>query len=70
MLLLLCVSLQQVQAASNFTGSSTSQNVKELIENAIISLRNGHPQNALSNLTSADRLLGGSVYSGTPEVIR
>ena len=62
-LLLLCVSAQQVQAAANFTGSS-SQNVKVLIENAIISLRNGHPQGALSNLTLADRLLGGSVYSG------
>jgi hypothetical protein len=69
MLLLLCVSAQQVQAAANFTGSS-SQNVKLLIENAIISLRNGHPQGALSNLTLADRLLGGSVYSGAPQVIR
>lgn len=69
MLLLLCVSAQQVQAAANFTGSS-SQNVKVLIENAIISLRNGHPQGALSNLTLADRLLGGSVYSGAPQVIR
>ena len=59
-LLLLCVSAQQVQAAANFTGHS-SQNVKVLIENAIISLRNGHPQGALSNLTLADRLLGGSV---------
>ncbi|MDP9289019.1 MAG: hypothetical protein M3P08_12590 [Thermoproteota archaeon] len=70
MLLLLCVSAQQVQAAANFTSSSTSQNVKVLIENAIISLRNGHPQGALSNLTLADRLLGGSVYSGAPQVIR
>ncbi|MGB7952787.1 MAG: hypothetical protein WCF23_02305 [Candidatus Nitrosopolaris sp.] len=69
MLLLLCVSAQQVQAAANFTGSS-SQNVKVLIENAIISLRNGDPQGALSNLTLADRLLGGSVYSGAPQVIR
>ena len=69
MLLLLCVSAQQVQRAANFTGSS-SQNVKVLIENAIISLRNGHPQGALSNLTLADRLLGGSVYSGAPQVIR
>lgn len=69
MLLLLCVSTQQVQAAANFTGSS-SQNVKVLIENAIISLRNGHLQGALSNLTLADRLLGGSVYSGAPQVIR
>ena len=68
-LLLLCVSAQQVHAAANFTGSS-SQNVKVLIENAIISLRNGHPQGALSNLTLADRLLGGSVYSGAPQVIR
>ncbi|MDQ6865512.1 MAG: hypothetical protein M3044_17010 [Thermoproteota archaeon] len=66
---MLCVSAQQVQAAANFTGSS-SQNVKVLIENAIISLRNGHPQGALSNLTLADRLLGGSVYSGAPQVIR
>jgi hypothetical protein len=70
MLLLLCVSAQQVQAAANFTSSSTSQMVKVLIENAIISLRGGHPQGALSNLTLADRLLGGSVYSGAPQVIR
>jgi hypothetical protein len=69
MLLLLCVSAQQVQAAANFTGSS-SQNVKVLIENAIISIRNGHPQGALSNLTLADRILGGSVYSGAPQVTR
>jgi hypothetical protein len=70
MLLLLSVSVQQVHAASNFTGGSTNQNVKILIENAIISLRNGHPQGALSNLTLADRLLGGSVYSGAPQALR
>jgi hypothetical protein len=46
-----------------------NQNVKVLIENAIISLRNGHSQDALSDMTSADRLLGGSVYSGA-QVIR
>jgi hypothetical protein len=69
-MLLLCVSGQQVQAAANFTSSSTSQMVKVLIEKAIISLNNGHAQNALSNLTLADSLLGGSVYSGAPQVIR
>ena len=67
-LLLIFVSAQHVQAAANFT-SSVNQNVKVLIENAIISLRNGHSQDALSNLTSADRLFGGSVYSGA-QVIR
>jgi Tfp pilus assembly protein PilF len=70
MMLLLCVSVQQVQAAANFTSNSTSEMVKVLIEKAIISLNNGHAQDALSNLTLADRLLGGSVYSGIPQVIR
>jgi hypothetical protein len=70
MLLLLCISAQQVRAAANFTSSSISLNVKVLIDNAIISLNNGNAQDALSNLTLADRLLGGSVYSGAPQVIR
>ena len=70
MMLLLCVSVQQVQAAANFTSSSTSHTVKVLIEKAIISLHSGNAQNALSNLTVADRLLGGSIYSGAQPVLR
>ncbi|HET7149013.1 MAG TPA: hypothetical protein VFI73_10995 [Candidatus Nitrosopolaris sp.] len=69
-LLLVFISEQQVYAAANFTSSPTNQMVKVLIEKAIISLNNGHAQNALSNLTLADRLLGGSVYSGAPQVVR
>ncbi len=64
MLLLLCVSAQLVEAAANFTSSSPNQTVKVLIEKAIISLNNGDGRSALSNLTLADRLLGGSTYSG------
>jgi len=74
LLLLICLSVQQVHAAGNFTGnftsSSTSQTVKVLIEKAIISLHNGDAQNALSNLTIADRLLGGSISSGAQPVLR
>jgi len=74
LLLLICVSVQQVHAAGNFTGnftsSSTSQTVKVLIEKAIISLHSGNAQNALSNLTVADRLLGGSIYSGAQQGLR
>ncbi|HET7149484.1 MAG TPA: hypothetical protein VFI73_13415 [Candidatus Nitrosopolaris sp.] len=69
-ILLIFAYAQQVHAAANFTSSSTSQSVKLLIEKAIISLNNGHSQDAMSNLTLADRLLGGSVYSGTPQAIR
>jgi Tfp pilus assembly protein PilF len=68
--LVICVSAQQAYAAGNFTSSSPSQTVKILIEKAIISLHNGNAQNALSNLTVADRLLGGSTYSGAQPVLR
>ena len=70
LLLLICVSVQQVHAAGNFTSNSPSQTVKVLIEKAIISLHNGDAQNALSNLTIADRLLGGSISSGAQPVLR
>jgi hypothetical protein len=70
MLLLLYVSTQHVEAAANFTSSSLSQTVKVLIEKAIISLTNGDGRSALSNLTLADRLFGGSIYSGIPQVLR
>ncbi len=59
LLILLYLSTHQVQAAANFTSSSTGQNVKFLIEQAIISLNKGDAKGALSNLTLADRLLGG-----------
>lgn len=70
MLLLLCVLTPKVEAAANFTSSSTNQTVKVLIEKAIISLTSGDGRSALSNLTLADRLLGGSIYSGIPQVTR
>jgi len=70
MLLLLCVSTPQLEAAANFTSSSTNQTVKVLIEKAIISLTNGDGRSSLSNLTLAARLLGGSNYSGIPQVTR
>jgi len=41
-----------------------------LIEKAIISLTNGDGRSALSNLTLADKLLGGSIYSGIPQITR
>jgi len=69
-LLLIFALAQQVHAAANFTSRSSSQSVKELRDKVIISLNNGHAQDALSNLTLADRLLGGSIYSGGPGVIR
>lgn len=59
LLILLSLSIQQVQTAANFTSSSTGQNVKLLIEKAITSLNNGNSEAALSNLTIADRILGG-----------
>jgi hypothetical protein len=58
-LLSLFLSTHQVQAAANFTSSSTGQNVKVLIDQAIVSLNKGNTKAALSNLTLADRLLGG-----------
>jgi hypothetical protein len=70
LLLVISVSVQQAYAAGNFTSSSPSQTVKVLIEKAIISLHNGDAQNALSNLTIADRLLGGSISSGAQPVLR
>jgi hypothetical protein len=59
LLILLYLSTQQVQAAANFTSSSTGQNVKLLIQQAITSLNSGDAKAALSNLTLADKLLGG-----------
>lgn len=57
LLILLYLSAHEVQAA-NFTSSSTGQNVKLLIEQAITSLNSGDAKAALSNLTLADKLLG------------
>ena len=58
LLILLYLSIQHVQAASNFTSSTIGQNVKILIKQAIISLNQGNAKAALSNLTIADKLLG------------
>ena len=58
LLILLYLSTQQVYAAANFTSSSTGQNVKLLIEQAISALNSGDPKAALSNLTLANKILG------------
>jgi hypothetical protein len=70
LVLLATLSAQQVHAAANFTNSSPNQMVKVLIEKAIISIKNGQAQDVLSNLTLADRLLGGSIYSEAPQFSR
>ena len=69
-LFVISVSAQQVHAAANFTNSSPNQMVKVLIEKAIIAIKNGRAQDVLSNLTLADRLLGGSIYSEAPQFSR